>query len=300
MSKEIFLMLISLLFIQCKKENATSPTIFVKGSPVFLYQKIENDTLNANQNLYDSQLDLFYTGWGVYEDIIFPNTTIEWSMNHNQDIQLDGQSLKCSITGGDKYNNVFFTNTKALRWEGDDWKYKKAKYLEYELDLFIEGNLDCNQPDDATIEGIELTWQHIEIPYSHGFGVQFSKGGEWRYWNHLQDNDGQPIAWESFSPAINYCLTPMQWHRIKLVGYITDSNIVYHSMIIDGTSFDLSEKTLSHTKVADGWVENFIQIGMQINGNKAVDLTHGHGVDPVSVYLDNVSFNGFELIEKCN
>lgn len=300
MREIIFYLLISFLFIQCKKENLANTSNLVKGSPVFQYHHIEQDTLNADQNLYDDQLDLFYTGWGVYEDIIFPNTTIEWSMEHDFNTQLDGQSLKCSITGGDKYNNVFFTNTTALRWEGDDWKYKKAKYLEYELDLYIEGILDCTQPDDATIEGIELTWQHIEIPYSHGFGVQFSKGGEWRYWNHQKDNNNQPIAWESFSPKINYCLTPMEWHRIKLIGYITETTIVYHSMVIDDNSFNLNNKTLPHALVEEGWVENFIQIGMQINGNKAIDLTHGHGVDPVSVYIDNVTFNGFELEEECN
>jgi len=282
------------LLLSCKEKE---DPVYHKGEVVFSYTHIEDDTIADGTRLWDEDQQLYYTGWSVYEDIIFPNTTIEWSMEHSPDIALAGNSLKCAITGGDEYNNVFYTNTKALRWEGDPWKYRDAAYLEYALDLYIAGVLNCSEPDQATIEGMELTWQHILIPYSHGFGVQFSKGGEWRYWNDNRNLENKPVGWQSFSPVVKQCLTPNEWHHILLEGYISDNQIVYKTLAIDDKTFDLSSVRLPYTEATAGWVENFLQIGMQINGNRAVDATHGHGVDPVAVYIDNVTFKGYTWVK---
>lgn len=286
-----------LLGMSCRKES-TEAGKWQKGDMVFKYEQLEGDTIGAEGRLYDETSALYFTGWGVYEDIIFPGTGIDWSISHVAAPAVEGASLKCMITGGDPYNNVFFTNTCALRWEGDPWVHQSAKYLVYELDVYIEGKLDCNEPDTATIEGLELTWQHIEIPYSHGFGVQFSKGGEWRYWDDQMDALGQAKGWRSFSPELFYCLIPNQWHHIQLEGYVTPSEIVYHRMRIDEIVFDLTSARLPYVPATEGWVENFLQIGMQINGNKATESAHGHGVDPVAVYLDNVTYTGFTLLEE--
>ena len=294
MIKKVIFFASVLLIFGCSKENPLQVSSYQKGELIFDYQNIENDTLNASQRIYDEQLDLFYTGWGVYEDIIFPGTTINWSLDHTN--SSNNIKLHCAITGGDQYNNVFFTNTKALKWQGEPWQYQEAKYLVYELDLYIDGELDCSNSDLATIEGIELTWQHIELPFSHGFGLQFSKAGEWRFWNDEQDADNKPIGWQSFSSKINYCLSPKEWHTIKLESYITENTIVYKSMIIDNEIFSLQNTTLPYVNAKNGWVENFIQIGMQINGNKSVK--NSVGVDPVAVTLDNVNFRGYQLIKE--
>jgi len=294
MIKKVIFFASVLLIFGCSKENPLQVSSYQKGELIFDYQNIENDTLNASQRIYDEQLDLFYTGWGVYEDIIFPGTTINWSLDHTN--STSNIKLHCAITGGDQYNNVFFTNTKALKWQGEPWQYQEAKYLVYELDLYIDGELDCSNSDLATIEGIELTWQHIELPFSHGFGLQFSKAGEWRFWNDEQNADNMPIGWQSFSPKINYCLSPKEWHTIKLESYITENTIVYKSMIIDDEVFSLQNTTLPYVNAKNGWVENFIQIGMQINGNKSVK--NSVGVDPVAVILDNVNFRGYQLIKE--
>jgi len=162
------------------------------------------------------------------------------------------------------------------------------------LDFYIDGVADCDNPNNSTLEGIEFTWQHILIPISYGFGVQWSKGGEWRYWNDEFDPQaGKAVGWESFSPQINTCLTANTWHHIKLIGEQLNEGSHYISMEINGQVFDISNISLSRADVQSGWVENFLQVGMQINGNQALDVTHGHGVDPVKVYLDNVTFRGY-------
>ena len=67
-------------------------------------------------------------------------------------------------------------------------------------------------------------------------------------------------------------------------------------MTIDNQEFDLQNTILPYVKAKDGWVENFIQIGMQINGNKSVKSTTG--VDAVAVILDNFHFIGYQLLQE--
>ncbi len=292
MKKQIWLLILVFIF-GCSDDEPLEITIPTLTS-VFEYNNIEDDPISDGTRQTNPTTGLDYTGWGVYEDIIFPGTTIEWSVDHATQPALEGQSLECAITGGDRYNNAFFTNTIALKWEGEDWLYKDANYLEYELDFYIDGVTDCNNPNNSTLEGIEFTWQHILIPISYGFGVQWSKGGEWRYWNDEFDPQaGKAVGWESFSPQINTCLAANTWHHIKLIGEQLNEGSHYISMEINGQVFDISNISLDRAEVQSGWVENFLQVGMQINGNQALDVTHGHGVDPVKVYLDNVTFRGY-------
>ena len=292
MTKQILFILLSISCLLSCDETET-PT-FTKGAQIFAFTQLEEDSIHQGNRFTYPNSTLQFTGWGVYEDIIFEGTNIEWSLEKvNSTAVTEDKWLKCAITGGDPYNNVFFTNTCALRWEGEDWEFEAAQYLEYELDFFIEGTIDCSNPDIATIEGIEFTWQHILLPHSHGLGVQWSKGGAWRFWNDEQDDSGHVIGWQDFEPKISSCLTANEWHHIKLTGYFQDDILQYEHMELNGTVYDLSSAKLMAVNAQSGWVENFLQIGMQINGNTATDTNHGHGVDPVVVYLNNVSFKGY-------
>lgn len=286
----IILLLISLLFFSCNEDESKTEPIALQT--VLTYENIEDFPLENGSRYTHQNSTLQYTGWGVYEDIIFPGTTILWDMQHVNSPALNGQSLECAITGGDRYNNAFYTNTVAMRWEGEDWEYDNLKQLIYELDFYIDGNIDCQNPNDSQLEGLEFTWQHIELPLSYGFGVQWSKGGEWRFWNDEKDTQGNTLAWQSFSPDINTCIEGNTWHHLKLIGDIVGDGIKYVSMELNGQFFDLSSATVGRSEVPSSWVENFLQVGMQINGNEALDTSHGHGTDPISVYLDNVTLIG--------
>ena len=62
------------------------------------------------------------------------------------------------------------------------------------------------------------------------------------------------------------------------------------SLSINNNNHDLNI-VLSSVSVPEGWSENFIQVGFQINGNSAILNNHNHGVDPVTVYLNNLNLN---------
>lgn len=285
--KSILLVVLLFSLFACNKDEEPGPT------ELFSYCNIEEQEIAGERRYTNQVTELEYTGWGVYEDIIFSGTAIEWSMKHEE---MDEKAvLACAITGGDAYNNVFFTNTVAIAWEELAWPYKNVKSFEYSLDFYIEGELNCDSPNESTLEGIEFTWQHVIAPDSYGFGVQYSKGGEWRYWeDEIDPESGKPNAWQSFSPAITGCLATKVWNQLVLQGEVFENGIRYTSMTLNGNEFDLSSAIVGTAKIPDSWVENFLQVGVQLNGNKAIDLSHGEGVDPVTVYLDKVNLALFE------
>lgn len=266
---------------------------------IFSYSDLETDPLAplTGERYFNSHTGLQSTGWGVYEDIIFSGTDILWEMSHAQGPGRSDTSLWCAITGGDRYNNVFFTHTLAMAHEQDPWPYEDLDSLVFELDFYVEGSLDCENPDASTAEGLEFTWQHILVPTSYGFGVQWSKGGEWRYYDDTKGPDGKPLAWRSFDPAITTCLSAHEWHHLLLTSVMKGGEgIAYREMHLDGAVYDLGSAEVGPATVPDSWVENFLQVGMQINGNQATDPSHGHGLDPVEVYLDRVELRGFVRI----
>ena len=242
----------------------------------------------------DSLTGLQFTGWGVYEDIMFPGTTIRWDLDHGLLPGREGQVLRCAITGGDPYNNAFFTHTLAMRHEAEAWPYEQVDSLVYSLDFYIDAKVDCGLPDRSELEGIEFTWQHVRIPDSYGWGLQWSKGGEWRYWDDETDRrTGRPRGWQSFSPPLITCLADDSWHRLTLAGIEADGGVAYRYLDLNGARYDLSGATGGPATVPDTWVEHFLQVGVQLNGNTATDPTHGQGTDPVTVWLDNVTLRGY-------
>lgn len=280
------MVLLGIILISCDKSDEPN------DNEIFVFRNIEELELKSDNRYTNPETGLDYTGWGVYEDIIFPGTSIDWSMKHED---VDGRSvLACEITGGDEYNNAFFTNTIAIAWEELDWPYTNVGRFIYSLDFYIEGTFDCDNPDNSTLEGIEFTWQHVLVPNSYGFGIQFSKGGKWRYWNdEIDQKTGQPKAWQSFFPEITGCIPTKQWNSLQLEGEIFGAGVRYTKMVLNDETFDLSSAIVGRAKVPETWVENFLQVGVQLNGNKAILPDHEEGVDPVTVYLDQFWLRGY-------
>jgi hypothetical protein len=242
----------------------------------------------------DPATGLQHTAWGVYEDIMYPGTDITWDIGHVTSPSRDGSALKCAITGGDQYNNIFCNTTIAKRWTGAAWPYYGAKRLVYSLWFYVDGTIDCQNPNRSTIEGLEFGWQHTLIPVKHEFAVQWSKGGAWRYWDATIDPaTGRPRAWKAFPAPIAFCLADRTWHQIQFESYFLGDDSYYTAMLLDGVRYKLAPVKVGRAQTAEGWHENFLQLSVQINGNTALDGSRR--VDPVTVYLDQVRLEGFTL-----
>lgn len=280
--------LLLFVIVSCEKTESNKQN----DSLVFEYNQIEESKLASNSYYINPETQLSYTGWGVYEDIIFPGSSIYWKMEHQS---IDNKnSLAIGITGGDAYNNVFFTNTVALAWKEVAWPYRNVSKLIYQLDFYLPNAFDCNSPNNAILEGIEFTFQHLLIPYSYGFGLQYAKSGEWRFWNDEKNPEtNKPFAWQSFSPKIITCLASNQWHTIQIIGFVKNHKVYYEKMTLDNTTYNLSSAVINPVPSPQGWVENFLQVGVQLNGNKSIQYPNSNQVDPIEIYIDKVSLKGY-------
>ncbi|RMG73860.1 MAG: hypothetical protein D6722_03160 [Bacteroidetes bacterium] len=281
-----------LMLMACRPDGPALPA----REAIFAYEGLEEAPLapDSGFRFVDSLSGLQSTGWGVYEDIIYPGTQIRWELDHGLWPGREGPLLRCAITGGDAYNNVFFTHSLAMAPTAANWPYARADSLVYALDFYVQAEMDCGLPDLSEMEGIEFTLRHVRIPDSYGWALQWSKSGEWRYWDDEVDpKTGYPRAWQSFSPPLTTCLSDGGWHHLILSGVEYEGGVAYRFLELDGARYDLSGAICGPAQVPDGWTEDFLQVGMQINGNTATDPSHGEGVDPVTVWLDEVQLRGY-------
>jgi hypothetical protein len=276
---KLLLVVVTLSYWSCQvDDNTTAPNSFQ-----YSFISIEDLPIAQNEQLENWDT----TGWGVYEDIIFDGTEIQHHMEHDE-TTFNTKVLKTQITGGDAYNNAFFTNTIAKRWEELNWYFDDALEFEYILDFYPEVEINCSVSDWSEVEGLEFTMQHVIIPESWGWGIQWSKTNTWSFWNDEKIND-EAIGWENIN-NVNDCILPYEWNSIKIKGIIQNNTLRYTSLSINNNNHDLNI-VLSSVSVPEGWSENFIQVGFQINGNSAILNNHNHGVDPVTVYLNNLNLN---------
>lgn len=268
------------LLLGCKKEPIGPQKLLL-----WSFENIELEPIAERR----VQTDWEKSGWGIYEDIIFPGDEIEWNVSHDQ---LESVPvLNCQITGGDAYNNVFFTNTIASKSEGSEWYFQEANYFEFEIEFYPATFIDCDNSDRSQIEGMEFTFQHVIIPDSWGWGIQWSKTNTWSYWDD-QKIDSKPRGWVNM-PTLDGCLSWNTWNRLSLSGKQSGNQLIYQRLSVNEQTIDLNIQLPSVT-VPDGWAENFIQVGFQINGNKALLTDHQQGVDPVTIFLKNVNLKVYE------
>ena len=64
-------------------------------------------------------------------------------------------------------------------------------------------------------------------------------------------------------------------------------------MILDNTANNLSSAIINPVPSPQGWVANFLQVGMQLNGNKSIQYPNSNQVDPIEIYIDKVSLKGY-------
>jgi hypothetical protein len=227
----------------------------------------------------------FNNGWSIYKDIIFAGTNIEGAITKSQSYIPNTTLLNCQITGGDAYNNLFFTYTLAKASSKEKWYFSQANSFVYKLDFFIDNYLNCNYPNSSELEGVEFTFQLAQPPYTFLWGIQWSKSNVWSYWDDTKIN-GKTKGWINI-PGLSYCMQNKQWNTMYITGHNNNSKLYYDSLCLNNHCFVI-KKNVPKNLLPVTWVENFLQVGFQINGNKAIRKDHKYGVDPVSVYLNNI------------
>lgn len=225
------------------------------------------------------------TQWTTYKDIMFPGTDIEGSVALDTSWS-NGKVLHCQLTGGDAYNNVFFTSTLYKQLMNIPWNFDSVTKFTYRVSFYVNSHIHNSFYDSSMVEGLEFTFQHALNGNSNLWGVQWSKSNVWSCWNDHKINN-KVVGWEKI-PQMHAEIVSGKWNRIEIEGHHKEGVLFYDKLKLNEQQYILN----THVPVGKlplNWKENYLQIGFQINGNKAIYFDHGHGVDPVSVFLDEIS-----------
>ena len=94
------------------------------------------------------------------------------------------------------------------------------------------------------------------------------------------------VGWVQI-PELDINIKDGVWNEITISDHFDNDTIHYDSLQFNDEKYQLN-KSIPSASLPPSWAENYIQVGFQINGNKAIRTNHSHGVDPVSVFLDEV------------
>lgn len=268
-------------------------------SPLFILQSgAQSNHLPARylhhfQSLEDSAVEQPHptifgvnTGWGLYKDIMFPGTTIRGKLAHKHRFLPGNRVLSCRITGGDAYNNLFFTSTLARKWRKVPWAFTTVNTFSYSLDFYINSFVDCIDSDNSEPEGLEFIFQQAMPPVSFLWGLQWSKNNTWSYWDDQKFN-GRARGWVPLA-GIHPCMLSKEWNQLVMTGHRTGDSLYYEGFHLNGSYFALNA-AVPAVLLPVNWADNYLQVGIQLNGNKATRQHHRQGTDPVEVLLNNVT-----------
>ena len=215
----------------------------------------------ARQRLEESAAD-----WGVYGE-----GNPVWTLADTQAPSLDGQSLKCSITGGAPYSNAHFYRNLL-----DDGSRLFSLSLAFQFSPVTTFN---NQGGESVIQALEFTmsvWRHGK---RYEWALQWQNVGtgapQWRYWD-----PSRPAAerWVTMPTSVAQELSAGEFHFLTIRGEIRNGNSRYRSFLIDGAEYHLDLE--APPDPAPG-VADKLAVAVQLDGN--ADTT------PYDVYLDRVS-----------
>jgi hypothetical protein len=258
---------------------------------VYHFQSLEDSAIGKSHNGFLGVLD----GWSIYKDIIFPGTSIYGKLLHNRSFLPGSKLLNCRIAGGDAYNNLFFTCTLAKKWKGEPWVFTDANAFTYSMDFYVDSYIDCDTSNLSQLEGLEFTFQQAMPPSSFLWGLQWSKSNVWSYWDDTKLND-KARGWVKI-PELHACMLYKQWNHIRISGHRTDKGLYYDTLFLNNSSFVINS-FVPVAFVPPHWAENYLQVGFQINGDKAIRKDHPHGTDPVSVLLNNVELTARKQLHE--
>jgi hypothetical protein len=231
----------------------------------------EGQSNPASAKSYD--LDQYAQDWGV-----FCEGDPTWEKSDVATPSLDGQALRCALTGGQPYSNAhFYRNLEPA---------PAASTFTFTLSFYFSPTTTCNnQPTPSTVQAVEFTMNKWHQSYRYEFALQWQNVGDgapqWRYW----DPHATPDPWVAFSPPITQCLSGETWHTLTLDGEIAGGLARYTGFTIDGTHHTMVQTAAPAYTPSE---PDRLAVAIQLDGN-AVQSPYEVVVDRVSLEQEPAS-----------
>lgn len=240
------------------------PLVTPRGSPDITGGCSQGPTNPPSSSMHN--LDNYASDWGVYCE-----GSPTWIKENTSLPSIDGESLRCSITGGASYSNVHCYQNLLSD--------PTASTFTLTSSFWISPTTTCNnQTTPSIVQGLEFSISKWYQSMRYELALQWQNVGsgapQWRYWDPHQS---QP--WVAVNPALTQCLKAGQWHTIKLEGEIVNDQVHYTSFMIDQDAYvmDITVPPIS----APGEIDR-LAVAIQLDGSSTQS--------PYDVYIDRVSF----------
>ena len=213
-------------------------------------------------------LDSDIKEWNVYTE-----GAPLWDLKNVDMPSLDGESLQCSITGGDPFSNVHCY--RNLPPESDANVFTLSMSFQFTPDTTCD-----NQGDASVVQAIEFTMNKWDKGRRYEFALQWENVGDdapqWRYWDANQPPGDQ---WVALNPNINQCLKADEWHTFTLYGRIMNDQVYYQGFTINDQTHNL-DLTVSPAAVPEEI--DRLALAIQLDGNSEQA--------PYDIFIDKVNF----------
>ena len=237
-----------------------------------------NDYLLSTLNELSTQLGLDEDAskWGGYVDADGQGIPT-WEMNNVSSPSLDGNSLRCAITGGDPYSNIHcYRNLDAE---------PTSNFFTLSMSFFYQPASSFNNVGGPSIvQGLEFTMSKWDQGLRYEWALQWNNvnnscdtgAPDWLYWD-----PADLCQWIDFGTG--YTVAGGQWHPLILNGEILDGQVRYNHFFVDNQEQQLSIPLIAST--SDPNVPDKLAVAVQLDGNSTET--------PYEVFIDDVTLTSW-------
>ncbi|KAF5432198.1 hypothetical protein C5S39_04145 [Candidatus Methanophagaceae archaeon] len=216
---------------------------------------------------YRYNLDENAVNWGNYTD---GEGLPTWVIENVATPSIDGNSLRCSITGGDPYSNVH-----CYREFPSD---QNATVFNLSLSFLFSPTTTFNN-QNSIVQALEFSMSKWHQSKRYEFALQWENveqnvgdgAPQWRYWN-----PHHPDKWVNL--GISDTLEGEQWHSFTMEGEIINEQVHYRRFTIDQQSHNLDITVPPNSTSGE---DDRLSVAIQLDGNSRED--------PYDVFIDQVS-----------
>ena len=227
--------------------------------------------------LTDMNLEDDHTKWGIFTEVQEEGTSPPtWEKNNVTSPSLDGQALRCAITGGAAYSNVhFYRNLPS-----DPHSNTFMLSLSF---LYRPESTFNNVGGTSIVQALEFTMNKWHEGLRYEWALQWNNVGTgapgWRYWD-----PHQPEGQEWVDLNIPDSLEGQVWHTLKLEGEILAGQVHYWRFTIDEQIYSLNHIIVAPAITMDNYK---LAVAVQLDGN---NLNGTASLSPYELILDKVTF----------
>jgi len=194
-------------------------------------------------------LDEDVSNWDVYTE-----GSPTWALSNVVAPSLDGNALRCALTGGSPYSNVHCYQNLPAKPNSSIFSLSMSFYYQ-------PASSFNNIGEPSIVQGLEFTMNKWDHGSRYEWAIQWDNvdqgAPKWRYWAPSQSPQWVDLG-------ISGAIAGEEWHTLKLEGKIVNKQVYYQRFIFDQQEYPLGITTAPVSAVGES---DRLAIAVQLDGN---------------------------------